>query len=143
MNVLKWIFLAKDPLSLEELRHALAVELGDEKLDRENFVDGRLLLDCCLGLVIVDDSTSTLRLVHKSLHDYLYTQHNQRLLFEDGHDTIARACLTYIAFDFDFEHSNLRDGYFQEYYQFMQYATTNWNYHRMEATNVGGTVEEL
>jgi hypothetical protein len=64
MEILKWTFLAQRGLKLEELRHALAVEPEDTELDWDNFVDAERLLDCCLGLVIIDDSTSTVRLVH-------------------------------------------------------------------------------
>jgi chemotaxis receptor (MCP) glutamine deamidase CheD len=70
MDLLRWIFLAKEPLTIEELCHALAVEPGDADLDWDNFVDAQFLLECCLGLVIVDESTSTVRLAHKSLQDY-------------------------------------------------------------------------
>jgi hypothetical protein len=38
MDVLKWIFLAQEPLSLEDLHHAMAVEPGDKDLDWDNFV---------------------------------------------------------------------------------------------------------
>ncbi|CCX31727.1 Similar to Putative ankyrin repeat protein RBE_0317; acc. no. Q1RJR6 [Pyronema omphalodes CBS 100304] len=37
INILQWIFLASRPLTLEELRHALAVESGDNELDWDNF----------------------------------------------------------------------------------------------------------
>jgi hypothetical protein len=99
MNVLQWIFLAARPLSLEELCHALVVESGDTELDRDNFVDAQFILDCCLGLVIVDESTSTIRLVHKSLQDYFQEQYDQGILFNEGHMEIASICMTYMAFD--------------------------------------------
>jgi hypothetical protein len=67
MDILQWIFLAKEPLSIEELCHALVVEPDGTEFDWDNFLDAQLLLSCCLGLVIVDESTLTIRLVHKSL----------------------------------------------------------------------------
>jgi hypothetical protein len=99
MEILKWTFLAQRGLKLEELRHALAVEPEDTELDWDNFVDAERSLDCCLGLVIIDDSTSTVRLVHKSLQDYLKTEYEQNHLFEHGHYEISRICLTYMSFD--------------------------------------------
>ncbi|CCX10137.1 Similar to ankyrin repeat-containing protein, putative [Penicillium marneffei ATCC 18224]; acc. no. XP_002144344 [Pyronema omphalodes CBS 100304] len=89
MDILQWTFLAQRGLKLEELRHALAVEPEDTDLDWENFIDAEGLLDCCLGLVIIDDSTSTVRLVHKSLQDYLKTEYEQNHIFEHGHYKIS------------------------------------------------------
>ncbi|KAI5816223.1 hypothetical protein BZA77DRAFT_293625 [Pyronema omphalodes] len=99
MKVLQWVFLTTRPLSVEELRHALAVEPGDTELHKDNFVEPHLILDCCLGLVIVDESTSTVRLVHQSLHNYFQQQYDKGLLFSNGHMEIASICMTYTAFD--------------------------------------------
>ncbi|KAI5816226.1 hypothetical protein BZA77DRAFT_65596, partial [Pyronema omphalodes] len=99
MKVLQWVFLTTRPLSVEELRHALAVEPGDTELHRDNFVEPHLILDCCLGLVIVDGSTSTVRLFHQSLHDYFQQIYDKGLLFIEGHMQIASICMTYIAFN--------------------------------------------
>jgi hypothetical protein len=89
MNVLTWTFLANRQLTIEELRHALAVEPDDTNLDWDNFVDTHLLLESCLGLVVVDECTGTVRLVHKSLQDYLQMQYNHHLPFENGHNEIS------------------------------------------------------
>jgi uncharacterized protein YozE (UPF0346 family) len=83
-------------MKMEELQHALAVNFGDESFDRENIASKRSLLDYCLGLVIVDEESNYLRLVHKSLYDYLMTQKDR--LFENGHSEIAGTCLTYMNF---------------------------------------------
>lgn len=94
-----WAFLANRQLTVEELRHALAVEPDDTNLDWDNFVNVHFLLESCLGLVVVDESTATVRLVHKSLQDYLQMQYNQCLLFENGHNEIRDICLTYMLLD--------------------------------------------
>jgi hypothetical protein len=66
MDVLKWVFLAKRQLSVAELRHALAVNVtpqdtisSGETLDWENLPSEKSLVDWCLGLVIVNEETST------------------------------------------------------------------------------------
>jgi hypothetical protein len=99
MDVLKWTFLTQRPLTVIELRHALSVMIDpskmqpgklplayDESLHWDNFPSEKSLLDWCLGLIIIDEETSTVRLVHKSLHDYLtqlqmssYTQRDKVL----------------------------------------------------------------
>ncbi|KAI5816099.1 hypothetical protein BZA77DRAFT_313607 [Pyronema omphalodes] len=98
LQSLQWIFLAARPLSPEELRHALAVESGDTKLHEDNLLEPQFILNACLGLVIVDESTSTVRLVHKSLQDYFQEQYDQGVLFKEGHMDIASICMTYMSF---------------------------------------------
>lgn len=85
MNILKWIFLAERPLTVDELGHALAVEPEDKDMELENIVDAKAVFEGCLGLIVLDGATSTLRLVHKSLQDYLQVQYDARLIFHDGH----------------------------------------------------------
>lgn len=77
MDILKLVFLTPQMLSLNQLLHALAVEPEDNDLDWENFVDAQFLLDCCLGLVIENESTSEIRLVHKSFQGYLQKEYDE------------------------------------------------------------------
>jgi ankyrin repeat protein len=158
MDVLKWVFLAKELLTVEELQHALAVEPQDKNLDWENFVDAQFLLECCLGLVIIDESTGTVRLVHKSLQDYLKTQYDEGRLFQEAHYEITRICLTYMSFkDFDSEiqtlitfespvfYLDLGHNYdrFFEKYVLLKYATLYWNYHAVTAKSQSHAVDEM
>jgi hypothetical protein len=115
--------------SLEELRHALAVESGDTELDWDNFVDTQFILDCCLGLVIVDESTSTIRLVHKSLQDYLEEQYDQGILFNEGHMQIASICMTYMAFESFAQEVTTLGEKILDRYPLLKYAATKWDYH--------------
>lgn len=97
MRILMWVHLAERPLSVDELLHALATRVGDRDLDRNNFPSRHTFLNCCLGLVLVDDETSTVRLVHYSLHEYLFN--SQDPIFQNGHESITQTCLTYIMFE--------------------------------------------
>lgn len=81
MEVLKWVFLAKRPLKSGELRHVLAIRPGDKELDIEGLPSEKSLLECCLGLVNIGKGDH-FRFVHKSLHDYLTIQKEQRGLFK-------------------------------------------------------------
>ncbi|KAI5816207.1 hypothetical protein BZA77DRAFT_344472 [Pyronema omphalodes] len=127
MKVLKWIFLFTGPLWLEE----------------DNFVEPQFILDCCLGLVIVDESTSTVRLVHKSLQDYFQDQYNEGLLFNEGHMEIASICMTYMSF----HHLNeelriLEHGTFYRY-PLLGYAIYRWGYHLRSSKTRNPEVEEM
>jgi len=94
MEVLMWVSHAERPLHVDELRHALGVE-GSIDLDIGNIPAIETLLACSLRLVTVEKSSSTVRLVHYSLQEYL--SHN-RNLFLKPHSLIAEVCLTYLDF---------------------------------------------
>jgi len=104
-----WVVYSERPLRAEELCHALGVEIGATELDPENFPAMRTLLASCLGLLTVESSSSIVRLVHLTLHEYLTSNptllHRDPTLLNNGHtllhsfhSTIAEACLTYLNF---------------------------------------------
>jgi hypothetical protein len=72
----------------------------DKTLDWDNIPSEKPLVDCCLGLVIVDE-TSTVQLVHRLLHDYLAKLHENGEVFPNGHSEIAHTCLQYMCFNDD------------------------------------------
>ena len=87
-----FISYAKRNLTIDELRHALAVRTEDDELDRDNLLSLKTVLDSCNGLVEVAES-SKLRLVHFTLEEYLRSDHG---LFENGDLEITKACLRYM-----------------------------------------------
>ena len=94
MEVLMWISHTERPLHVDELCHALGVE-GSTDLDIRNIPAIETLLACSLGLVTVEKSSSTVRLVHYTLQEYLSGNTN---LFPNPHSIIAEVCLTYLNF---------------------------------------------
>ena len=95
LKVLMWVLHSERPLRAEELCHALGVDVGSVDLDPKNFPALRTLLASCLGLVAVEASSSTVRLVHFTLQEHLL---NNPALFHTPHSTIAEVCLTYLNF---------------------------------------------
>ena len=96
MEVLMWVSHSERPLHVDELRHALGVE-GSTDLDIGNLPAVETLLECALGLITVEKSSSTVRLVHYTLQEYL--SHNPNI-FLRPHATIAEVCLTYLNFPY-------------------------------------------
>ena len=94
-KVLKWVLYSERPLRADELCHALAVEMGSPDIDPKNIPMLRTLLSSCLGLVTVEASSSTVRLVHFTLQEHLLSNPT---LFHSPHSTIAEVCLTYLNF---------------------------------------------
>jgi len=96
MTTLMWICHSERPLRVDELCHALAVEIGSTKFNRDNVPAMETWLACCLGLVTVDRAASTARLAHHTLREYLITDRN---LFPRAHFEMAETCLTYMNSD--------------------------------------------
>jgi len=93
MAALMWISHAERPLKADELRHALAVEIGSPDLNTDNLPSIGTLLACCQGLVVVEKETSTVRLIHFTLQEYLRAHPG---LFGTAHSTMAETCLSYL-----------------------------------------------
>ena len=96
-QILQWISFAVRPLSLDKLQEALAVEADTEKLDPDNFLDLELLTSVCCGLVIVDEKSRAVRLVHLSTQEYFKSIRS--IKFPAAQEYISRTCLTYLSFD--------------------------------------------
>jgi len=96
MTALMWICHSERPLRVDELCHALAVEIGATSFNNDNVPATETLLACCQGLVTVDKEASTARLVHHTLSEYLRRHHN---LFPRAHSVMAETCLTYLNSD--------------------------------------------
>ena len=95
LKALMWALYSERPLRSQELCYALAVETGFTNLDPENVPTIRTLLSSCLGLLTIETSSSTVRLVHFTLKESLSSDPT---LFHSPHTTIAEVCLTYLNF---------------------------------------------
>ena len=92
MEVLMWVSHAERPLGIDELRHALAVEMDSTDLDPENIRPQDTVLGSCLGLAVIDAETSTVRLIHYTLQEYL----SRPGILPDVHNVLAQSCLAYL-----------------------------------------------
>ena len=124
IEVLMWVSHAERPLRIDELCHALAVEMGATDIDLENIRPQDIVLGGCLGLAMVDKETSTVRLIHYSLQEYL----SRPGALPDAHRTLSQTCLTYLNYDqvkrlrAD-NVSNLGDM------RFLEYSSLHWGSH--------------
>ena len=144
LETLMWVSHAKRPLLVDELSEALAVRSGDKFLDKDSQPRLGIIMDCCMGLVTVDEKSSEVRLVHFSVQEYLFA--NQSALFPDAENIIARACITYSLFDiFGDGDGCCSRRYLIEYLimlrPFVKYACQYWGVHAQCANDKG--VEKL
>ncbi|KAI0456007.1 hypothetical protein F5B21DRAFT_168072 [Xylaria acuta] len=129
-QVLSWIACAKRPLTKLELQHALAVEINELRMDKDNIREVADLVSVCAGLVIVDEQSSIVRLVHYTAQDYFVR--NQGKWFPDAQLDIAITCTTYLSYK-DFETGCAKsDVEFKKRLQshpLYDYAAQHWAYH--------------
>jgi len=127
IEVLMWVSHSERPLMIREIQHALAVEVGPTDIDPENIRPQDTVLRSCLGLVVLNEETSTVQLLHYTLQEYL----SGPGILPDAHKTLAQTCLTYL----NYEHvkrlpshklPNLRNM------PFLEYSSLYWGSHAKE-----------
>jgi len=97
MEAIMWIAYSERPLKPDELCQALGVEVGSGDLNKDNTPNIRTIIRCGLGLVTVDSSSSTVRLVHFTLQEHILAN---PIIFQSPHSVIVEACLTYLNFSY-------------------------------------------
>jgi hypothetical protein len=142
MRTLMWISHARRPILVEELRQALAVSPGDTSLNQDSCPLPKHMVACCLGLVTIDEESSTIRLVHFSVQEYFRRQRMK--LFPLGEQSITKTCLIYLSFDVFSQGYCASDKDFEarlQHYPFLNYAARYWGYHEQECS--GKEIEKL
>lgn len=119
-RVLLWVILAKRPLKADELRYALAVEIGDTNLDPRNIRDINMILCVCGGLVILDKSSGIVRTA---------------TWVENPHREIAQTCITYLSFRSFRSPTAVAEI---EKHPFYNYAALHWGYHSRKGHVIRG-----
>jgi len=92
MKVLMWVSHAKRPLRIDELCHALAVDVEATDLDPKNIQPQDTVLGSCLGLAFVDKKTSVVRPIHDTLQKYL----SRPGILPGAHKILGETCLAYL-----------------------------------------------
>ncbi|SJL14350.1 uncharacterized protein ARMOST_17806 [Armillaria ostoyae] len=144
-RVFGWIAFSRRPLTVLELRYALAVEPGMTTLDLDNLHDEDFLLDVCAGLVVKDETHSewedfqpsgaVMNFMHQTTREYF---HDRRCteFFPHIQETITRTCLSYMSLD-DFklpkdvdnaDNDSVLRG-LAEKHPFLHYSSVHWGYH--------------
>lgn len=114
-RVLSWLTFAKEPLEVECMQQALAAVLDMTSVDdEEDLVDLELMLSVCAGLVIVDEQTQAVRLIHYTTQEFLEQNASTWLVFGDR--IIGMVCLDYMRLA-------------GEAWPFADYAVKSWGRH--------------
>lgn len=140
LRALTWVSTMYRSILTEELCHALATEIGDRALDEDAILTPKLIVDSCLGLIYIEESTSQVRLVHLALKEYLQAE---KLRSEDTMDAqtyVTNTLLTYLCLNeedkdrYDESLPQLRSELCLSLYT---YATCHWGFHaRLASPNL-------
>jgi len=90
MAALTWVCYSERLLQVDELCHALAVEIGATDFNPENVHSISTLIDC---LITVDAEASTVGLIHYTVKEYLCSH---RGLFSQPHSVLAETRPTHL-----------------------------------------------
>ena len=130
-HVLLWVVNAVRPLRKQELEHALAVKDGDEELDVEGLLDARSLSSFCAGLVVINDQSNLVSLVHPTTQEY-FEKHKEDLL-PRANEEIATVCITYLCMRTFSDQGALAtpEAFHQRWSSnpLLGYAAVNWGLH--------------
>ena len=133
-QVLSWIICAKRPLTTLELRHALAVEVDETKLDEYNLPETEDMVSVCAGLVTVDEESDIIRLVHYTTQEYF--EQTQGHWFPNRVVEVTTICVTYLSFSVFESGFCQTDSEFEDRLRLnplYDYAAHNWGNHAREA----------
>ena len=145
IRVLFWVLKAMRPLRIDELRHALAVDLeaeitvdddlSDEDLLHDNMAEEELIphaliVASCAGLVSVHDRTGIVQLIHLSVAQYLEQVEGE--LFPHSHSVISKACLFYLSNDEFMQSDSGNENLIKRWlsgHPFLAYSLEYWGHH--------------
>lgn len=129
-------------VSLGELQHALAVvDTKDDVPNEESEIFGGIepkkrILDSTCGLVIIENEENEVRLVHRSLEDYLKRGENRTKWFPKADIEMAQACMIYLGLVISSEtHPNEYFASQRVKFPFLQYSSQYWGDHARDAAS--------
>lgn len=102
-EALSWIICSKRPLTILELRYALAIKLDSSALDEGNMPDIEDIVSVCAGLAVADEESGVIRLVHYTTQEYF--ERTKDTLFPMAEFDIAGSCGAYLSY------SEFEDGH--------------------------------
>lgn len=129
-KALSWITYAERTLTVGELCHALAVDIDDKDLNEDNIPDMKDIVSFCAGLVVIDEASNVIRLVHYTTQEYF--QRARENWIPNAQQEITLVCITYLSFNpfrtgpcDSYENFTSR----QDKYELLNYASTYWGHH--------------
>lgn len=89
INVLGWITQVKRPLNIRELCHAIGLQFSEKDFTWDRAPAPETVISSCCGLLILDQYTEQVRLLHYTLLEYI----EEQCIFATDKATTIRVCL--------------------------------------------------
>ncbi|TFK21593.1 ankyrin, partial [Coprinopsis marcescibilis] len=135
LQALTWLIYARESLEMDDLRHALAVDMETFVYRTDCVVDAETLLSICCGLITFEPKTRLVRLVHYTAHDFLVTYLSNAGV--DAQVMLACTCVAHLR-ACGFEHYDGEIYYYGEdvfiSQPFLAYAHCNWVLHAQSSS---------
>lgn len=135
IKALSWIFHARRPLTIDELREAISIRpFRQTALQPKLLIGEDSLLKYCQGLIVINDNGTddygrTVRFIHPTVREFLAKMYLDKLLTDVD---LAKLCLTYLTFD-EFELGPCHDTYTllrqMGKHRLWSYCVENWGAH--------------
>jgi len=103
-RILELIIAAHRPLTTSELREALSVVPGDLVWRPEKFINDVIsAFNCCGSLLIIDEEEQSVRLVHKSVEQFLLADYtdseNRKFTIDSAKKSMTDIIVTYLSYN--------------------------------------------
>ena len=104
-QVFRLVAAAKRPLSIEELREAIAVEPLTSRINEGRLVNERQLVPWCASLIVQDEDEHLIQFAHHSVKEFLLSDSDRappscfEIRLREASHELAETCLTYLGFD--------------------------------------------
>ncbi|KAK0219044.1 hypothetical protein IW262DRAFT_1483378 [Armillaria fumosa] len=125
-RIFGWVAFAAEPLKVEALQYALAIEPRTKQVDPANITDKSILLSICAGLVVID-SRRYFKFVHYSTQEYFMPQQDK--FFPRIHVDLTCICLANMSFN-----GRCRP--------FFWYSLRSWDFHARKCSG-SSTAKEI
>ncbi|KAL9095584.1 MAG: hypothetical protein Q9165_002016 [Trypethelium subeluteriae] len=127
--VMTWVAYAERPLTVSELRHAVAIKADISTWTPELVSPLNLFkqhcVQFCLGLVMID-TEGVVNFVHFSLAEYFLRE--KASIFPSAEKMMVQACLRYLNLD-GFRSESFRLATVMRDFPFLEYAARHWGAH--------------
>ncbi len=164
LKLIQWICFARRPLSLDELRWAMVVDINspqklqecenDVAYTHDNDAMERKLkrLSCGLAETVLSSNKWVVQFIHQSVNDY-FAEKGLKGLSDDtaegdcavgnAHYRLSRTCLRYLAIE-EIAQSTITDrDTLTSKFPLLHYATTSWISHAYQSQARKGSQDDL
>jgi len=88
-KIFSWLFHSPTPMRMVQVRAALAIQEGSNRIDVQDLHDDLELIECCQGLLIHDESSGTLLFMHHTFEELL----SENDMYLNPRSSLAVPCL--------------------------------------------------